>query len=67
MSDVRVEGPTAVRSGDHAILICLYDLEGDPLYSVKWYKTGQEFYRYTPKENPSMKFFAAEGIEVLVS
>lgn len=67
LRDVRIEGPTAVRRGNHAILSCLHDLEGDPLYSVKWYKTGQEFYRYTPKENPAKKFFPADGIEVSVS
>ena len=31
--------------GDRAVLQCLYDLEGEELYSVKWYKQGQEFFR----------------------
>ena len=28
-------------------LWCEYDLHGEPLYSIKWYKDQQEFYRFT--------------------
>lgn len=59
--------PAAVKKGDNVNLICNYDMEGDVLYSVKWYKGKHEFYRYTPKENPAMKVFAASGITVDVS
>lgn len=31
------------------------------------YKGRREFYRYTPKENPAMKTFNVNGINVLVS
>ena len=31
--------------GDDASLKCLYDLEGEQLYSVKWYKDGHEIFR----------------------
>ncbi|XP_037024568.1 uncharacterized protein LOC119066298 isoform X1 [Bradysia coprophila] len=64
LRDVRVTVPTAVKKGDDAHLICNYDLEGDALYSVKWYKGRREFYRYTPKENPAMKIFPLPGISV---
>lgn len=64
LKDVSVTVPTAVRRGDNALLICNYDMEGDTLYSVKWYKGRREFYRYTPKENPAMKTFPAPGINV---
>ncbi|XP_037913348.1 uncharacterized protein LOC119652994 isoform X2 [Hermetia illucens] len=64
LKNVSVTVPTAVKKGDNALLICNYDLEGDPLYSVKWYKGRREFYRYTPKENPAMKTFAINGINV---
>lgn len=57
-----------MRRGDNVILTCNYDMDGDDvLYSVKWYKGKREFYRYTPKENPSMKTFAAAGITVEVT
>ncbi|KAJ6649865.1 Cell adhesion molecule 2 [Pseudolycoriella hygida] len=64
LRDVRVTVPAAVKRGDNAELICLYDMEGDSLYSVKWYKGRREFYRYTPKENPAMKTFVVNGINV---
>ncbi|XP_037024578.1 uncharacterized protein LOC119066303 [Bradysia coprophila] len=64
LRDVRVTVPAAVKRGDNAELICLYDMEGDSLYSVKWYKGRREFYRYTPKENPAMKTFSVNGIIV---
>lgn len=67
LKDVRVTVPTAVRKGENAHLVCNYDLEGDALYSVKWYKGKREFYRYTPKEVPAMKNFPLNGITIEVS
>jgi hypothetical protein len=32
--------------GERAVLQCLYDMEGEELYSVKWYKAGHEFFRW---------------------
>ena len=32
--------------GSRQKLWCNYRLNGDNLYSVKWYKDAQEFYRY---------------------
>lgn len=67
LRDVYVMVPNAVRRGDTASLICHYDLEGDDLYSVNWYKGRQEFYGYTPKEMPTMKIFNIAGIAIIVS
>lgn len=67
VKDVRVSVPAAIRRGDNANLICHYDMEGAVLYSVKWYKGKREFFRYTPKENPSLKAFPLLGITVEVS
>lgn len=64
---MRVVIPTAIRRGETATLFCHFDLEGDSLYSVKWYKGRREFYRYTPKEDPAMKIFPIIGLEVEVS
>lgn len=67
LRDVRVTIPTAVKRGDNALLICNYDMEGDSLYSIKWYKGKREFYRYTPKETSSIiKTFPVAGINVEV-
>ncbi|XP_055594304.1 uncharacterized protein LOC129745328 [Uranotaenia lowii] len=46
------------------MLYCHYDMDGESLYSVKWYKGRREFYRYTPKENPAMKVFQLTGTTV---
>lgn len=45
LRDVEVFVPSAVRRGETARLHCMYDLEGDTLYAVKWYKGRREFYR----------------------
>jgi hypothetical protein len=66
LRDVRVVIPAAVKRGDQARLICNYDMEGDSLYSIKWYKGKREFYRYTPRETQSIKTFPVPGINVEV-
>ena len=64
---VHVSIPNAIQSGRDAILTCDYELEDDDLYTVKWYKGKREFFRYTPKEIPSIKLFKIPGIRVDVS
>ncbi|XP_018901866.2 uncharacterized protein [Bemisia tabaci] len=56
--------PEAVRRGENATLLCLYDLEGAPLYSVKWYRGSHEFFRFSPQETPKAKIFPFEGVNV---
>ncbi|XP_054264107.1 uncharacterized protein LOC128987339 [Macrosteles quadrilineatus] len=66
LRDVRVRVPEAVSRGQLAILYCDYDLEGDALYSVKWYIGRREFYRFTPREHPKLKVFPIQGLSDLV-
>lgn len=54
--------PPAVQRGQNAVLLCHYDLEGAPLYSVKWYRGRHEFYRFSPQENPPNKIFPFPGV-----
>ena len=35
--------------GGDISLACRYELEEDVLYSIKWYRDDQEFYRYLPR------------------
>ena len=42
----KVGVPAYAVQGKEAVLSCDYDLEGQELYAVKWYKNGLEFYRY---------------------
>ena len=40
------------------MMMVRFDMEGEELYSVKWYKAGHEFYRYIPGDRsaaPAMK------------
>lgn len=67
LSNMSITVPVAVASGDSAKMTCTYDLESDPLYTVKWYKGRQEFFRYVPKELPHTRVFPWPGINVDVS
>ena len=49
------------------MLECLYDMEGDALYSVKWYRNGKEFYRHIPSDSPPTAVFSQPGLVVDVS
>ena len=42
-------------------------MEGDKLYSIKWYRNGNEFYRYIPSDTPDTTVFNGQGINVDVS
>ncbi|KAL1465656.1 hypothetical protein WDU94_005208 [Cyamophila willieti] len=57
----------SVIPGQTVTMMCNYDLEGDPLYAVKWYKSRNEFFRYVPKELPHTRVFPYPGINVDVS
>jgi hypothetical protein len=47
-------------------LECHFDMNGEALYSVKWYKDGYEFYRYVPRDHPPAQVFDLNGIYVNV-
>lgn len=49
--------PNHALRGQKAVLRCNYDLEGDNLYSVKWYYNQKEFYRFIPSDNPKVTIF----------
>ncbi|XP_033164889.1 uncharacterized protein LOC117144032 isoform X1 [Drosophila mauritiana] len=62
LTEVRI--PMYVIKGTAAQLECLYDLDGEALYSVKWYKDGNEFYRYVPRDMPPAQTFLLPGVNV---
>ncbi|XP_047517504.1 uncharacterized protein LOC125057715 isoform X1 [Pieris napi] len=65
LRDVRLlVEPTTVVRGGIAALICSRDMQGAPLYSVKWYRGNHEFYRFTPMEEPDTRVFGLPGIYV---
>ncbi|XP_065353081.1 uncharacterized protein LOC135947983 [Cloeon dipterum] len=67
LKDVRLvtrPGNGVVRRGSAITLICEYDLEGAPLYSVKWYRGNREFFRHVPNETPSTEMFPFQGLNI---
>ena len=59
--------PSHASIGEDVILECEYDMEGDKLYSIKWYRNGKEFYRHIPTDNPPTGVFSQPGVIVDVS
>uniref|UniRef100_A0A182MNW7 Ig-like domain-containing protein n=1 Tax=Anopheles culicifacies TaxID=139723 RepID=A0A182MNW7_9DIPT len=62
LTEVRV--PKHTIKGHPVRLECHYDMEGEALYSVKWYKDGSEFYRYVPRDVPPGTVFPQPGTMV---
>ncbi|XP_077287063.1 cell adhesion molecule 2-like isoform X2 [Arctopsyche grandis] len=61
---VEVVVPAYRVRGETALLECQYELERDTLYSVKWYKDNEEFYRFLPKFSPPHHSYRIDGIKV---
>lgn len=66
LRNVSISVPRGVLSGEGqaALLRCSYDLEGAPLYSIRWYRAETEFYRYVPREMPPTLVFPLPGASV---
>lgn len=65
LTEVRIEQHTV--RGNTSVLQCQFDLQGETLYSVKWYKDGNEFYRYLPRDTPPAQIFPLPGVNINVS
>ncbi|CAH0556607.1 unnamed protein product [Brassicogethes aeneus] len=59
--------PEVAKSGDTVTLSCEYDLEQVALYSIKWYRNDEEFYRFVPKESPPFRAFPLKYVNVDIS
>ncbi|GIX83068.1 uncharacterized protein CDAR_41661 [Caerostris darwini] len=64
---VALHVPSPAVAGDSAVLRCGYELGGETLYAVKWYRNAAEFYRYVPASRTPIKTFLQAGIDVDVS
>lgn len=65
---LRLGVPSHKFYGERAELECLFDLEREQLYSVKWYKDDNEFYRFIPgDQDQKVTTFKLPGISVKVS
>ena len=59
--------PKQLILGQSAVLGCNYNLENSKLYSVKWYKDGQEFFRFMPSMENKIQVFPVKGVYIDVS
>ncbi|XP_049871081.1 uncharacterized protein LOC126370285 [Pectinophora gossypiella] len=61
---VGISVPSLKQRGESATLTCDYSLEGGRLYSVKWYRDNEEFYRYMPRLRPPQHHHTLDGVKV---
>ncbi|XP_034824650.1 uncharacterized protein [Maniola hyperantus] len=64
---VHVTVPSYRVRGQPAQLECNYELGDDTLYSVKWYRDNEEFYRFMPKYDPPKHAYKLDGVKVDIS
>ncbi|XP_071530511.1 uncharacterized protein [Panulirus ornatus] len=57
----KVDVPTHTAVGEGGWLECQFVDEGESIYALKWYLGLDEFYRWTPAENPPVKTFPVRG------
>uniref|UniRef100_A0A6P7G4L7 Uncharacterized protein LOC114334111 n=1 Tax=Diabrotica virgifera virgifera TaxID=50390 RepID=A0A6P7G4L7_DIAVI len=67
LRNMQIRVPEAVKRGDSVTLVCDYDLESAALYTIKWYRDDEEFYRFVPKESPPSQAFTVSHVNVDVS
>jgi len=51
-------------TGSDLSLVCDYEMGGDTLHSLKWYRDDNEFYRYEPLKDPEIRIYPLEGLTV---
>ena len=57
--------PSETQVDESVWLNCSFDLQGEELYSIKWYKNSVEFYRFLPKSDPPQpETLECEGIYI---
>ncbi|XP_068232530.1 uncharacterized protein [Palaemon carinicauda] len=56
--------PKTAFSGDKVRLTCTFDLHGDELYSLTWWKDEKMFFKYVPKNARPDSFYDIPGITV---
>ncbi|XP_014278010.1 uncharacterized protein [Halyomorpha halys] len=56
--------PRHANFGETVTLECLFELDRGSLYSVKWYKDEDEFFRYMPDSSPRKRVFILPGVSL---
>lgn len=61
---VQLQMPRIAISDDSVDLRCTYELDNEALYSIKYYRDGQEFYRFIPRDPRPVRIFPRRGLRV---
>lgn len=61
---LRLDVPAIADYRDAVTLTCTFDMGRMALNSVKWYKDGNEFFRYAPLMQPPVSQFAVAGVQL---
>lgn len=61
---LHVSVPPVLLRGETASLQCEYELGGDRLYSVQWYKDDDEIYRFVPRAGMQKHSYLVDGVHV---
>ncbi|XP_017953515.1 uncharacterized protein LOC108649032 [Drosophila navojoa] len=56
--------PPIIDVSQKAKLFCSYEMGNRTLNSVKWYKDGHEFFRYSPLTPPTTNWFPVKGVTI---
>ncbi|XP_036213680.2 uncharacterized protein beat-Vc [Bactrocera oleae] len=56
--------PRIIDAAQKAKLFCSYEMGNRTLNSVKWYKDGLEFFRYSPLTPPTTNWFPVKGVTI---
>ena len=59
--------PQYLMVGQKTSLVCNFDLGGETLYSLTWWKDERQFYQYTSSKARPTVVFTVPGISVNVS
>ncbi|XP_054167273.1 uncharacterized protein LOC128964661 [Oppia nitens] len=62
-----IDVPDQTQAGESIEMTCSFELDNEKLYSVKWYKNDEEFYRYVPADFPPAQYLPMPGIRVDLS
>ena len=64
---IEVKVKPEVLRGSNVDLRCVFDSDGDRIYSVKWYKGSHEFFRYLPEGPVRFQIFSWSNFTIDVS
>ncbi|XP_060533854.1 uncharacterized protein LOC132706512 isoform X2 [Cylas formicarius] len=59
-----MSAPTVQDPRADMLLLCRFDMGGEELYAVKWYKDDNEFFRYSPGYGNKYSLFPIPGVHV---